>query len=51
MVSSMRLSYWKLSRMLRSSGQCQDLNVLVFLDYDGTLTPIVDNPTDAVLPS
>ena len=36
---------------LRSSGQCRDPNVLVFLDYDGTLTPIVDNPTDAVLPS
>ena len=36
---------------LRSSGQCRDPNVLIFLDYDGTLSPIVDNPTDAVLPS
>ena len=36
---------------LRTSGQPRDPKLLVFLDYDGTLSPIVDNPTDAVLPS
>ena len=36
---------------LRTSGQSRDPKMLIFLDYDGTLSPIVDNPTDAVLPS
>ena len=31
--------------------QFQDKEIFIFLDYDGTLTPIVDTPDKAVMPS
>jgi len=40
-----------LSRLLTSVGEwlAQDGSILLMTDYDGTLTPIVDDPADAIL--
>ncbi len=38
-----------LERMSEISDRCRDKRIAAFLDYDGTLTPIVQRPEDAVM--